>query len=157
MSSCSKSLCIVSSTKKVFQLGSVGQLWCVSRIAFQHCNPLCIWCICCYFLHQNRSLVTCLLRKNGKNVLLSLNSCTFYTKPNLLHGPESSSVKTVNLVKKFATIIAEVMNFHKGFLLAHPVEYRSKDNQTFPTECVCMSLCLLAYHKNNMAKLHQMV
>ena len=92
-------------------------------------------------MHQNRSLVTCLLRKNGKNVLLSSNSCTFYTKPNLLHGPESSSVKTVNLVKKFATIIAEVMNFHKGFLLAHPVEYCSKDNCTFPTKCVCLYVC----------------
>ena len=40
-----------------------------------------------------------------------------------------------------ATLIAEIMNFLKGFLLARRVEYRSKDNCTFPTECVCLYVC----------------
>jgi len=47
----------------------IGQLWYVSLIVFQHCTPRIIihWHIhmvhLLLFLHQNRSLVTCSLRK----------------------------------------------------------------------------------------------
>ena len=33
------------------------------------------------------------------------------------------------------------------------VEYHSKDDCTFPTECVCLFVCLRAYLKNHMAKI----
>ena len=68
------------STKQFLTWHDVCQLWHVLLIVFQHSTPQMITHCRIYivhlllFLHQNRSLVTCLLRKN---VILGFSGCNF--------------------------------------------------------------------------------